>query len=223
MPSWLLLNLLRRWTQSVIKLHTRLLLLFPLFCSSSNRRHQRLIHCTSKGEIKDNMAGSPQKTVYTSTPLWASHGAGLDECLRSEYDRPPRGFCCPPLCKETESREPTPSRSGAEALRQESARPRTLMGSEKVAGVNSVLTSSMAGVCVHDQEAPTCSNGRCGEGDRRGTKGMHNTGTKPRKRGHCGSRVWQKSQKKTYNGRRAACHSLLLFPEIIWPLIALIF
>lgn len=80
MPSWLLLNLLRRWTQSVIKLHTRLLLLFPLFCSSSNRRHQRLIHCTSEGEIKDNMAGSPQKTVYTSTPLWASHGAGLDEC-----------------------------------------------------------------------------------------------------------------------------------------------
>lgn len=32
--------------------------------------------------------------------------------------------------------------------------------------------------CVHDQEAPVCTNGRCGEADWRGTKGMHNTWNK---------------------------------------------
>lgn len=34
---------------------------------------------------------------------------------------------------------------------------------------------------MHDQEAPTCTNVRCVEGDRRGTKGMHNTWNKAKK------------------------------------------
>lgn len=59
---------------------------------------------------------------------------------------------------------------------------------------------------MHDQEAPTCSNVRCGKGDRRETKGMHNTWNKTRKE----RSSWQQSLE---NIPREEGVPFMLFPE----------
>ncbi len=60
--------------------------------------------------------------------------------------------------------------------------------------VNSILTSSMCvQECVHDQEAPTCSNGRCGEGDRRENKrNAQQLEQSQEGKGHCGKQSSEK-------------------------------
>lgn len=74
-------------------------------------------------------------------------------------------------------------------------------GKWKVAGLMAYWQAAWQ-ECVYDQEAPTCSNRRCGEGDRRETKGTHNTWNKAKTE----RALWQRSKLKTYNGQRAVSH-----------------
>lgn len=125
--------------------------------------------------------------------------------LESEYDRPE--LLCFHFVKKprAESRLPLCTHRAAVKLCSRNSVAPNPHGKWKVAGLIAYWQAAWR-ECVHDQEAPTCSNVRCGEGDRRETKGMHNTWNKTRKE----RSSWQRSLE---NIPREEGGSFMLFPE----------
>lgn len=129
----------RRWLVSVIKLDTELLLLFPLSFVFPQTGTPGAHSLYFREKIKDNVANSSQRTIYTLTPLWASYGSGW--MPKGKHDR--LYLLCPHHIKEKKGESDSLS-AHALTQQQEHASPNP-HGKWKVAGLTAYW---QAGVCA---------------------------------------------------------------------------